>query len=53
MIRFYKFREPPVHYEATDFVLTVAFALVVSTLAGLIPAWFAARLKPADALRNE
>ncbi|QYY34965.1 ABC transporter permease [Ruficoccus sp. ZRK36] len=53
MLNFYQFRVLPVHYEAKDFILIVSFAIVVSTLAGLLPAWRAARLKPADALRNE
>ena len=43
----------PVHYLASDFILVTSFALIISTLAGLIPALRAARLKPADALRSE
>jgi lipoprotein-releasing system permease protein len=43
----------PVHYLASDFITVTCFALVISTLAGLLPALRAARLKPADALRSE
>lgn len=43
----------PVHYLANDFIVVTIFALVVSTLAGLVPAIRAARLRPADALRSE
>lgn len=43
----------PVHYLAVDFIGVTAFALVVSTLAGLVPAIRAARLRPAEALRSE
>ncbi len=43
----------PVHYLASDFIMVTLFALVVSTLAGLVPAIRAARLRPAEALRNE
>ena len=35
------------------FLVAGAFGLIVSTLAGLLPAWKAASLKPADALRSE
>jgi lipoprotein-releasing system permease protein len=49
----YDVYEIPVHYLASDFVLVIGFALVISTLAGLLPALRAARLKPADALRSE
>jgi len=52
-LRFYQFADLPVHYLASDFILVSVFAVVVSTLAGLLPAWRAARLKPADALRSE
>ena len=37
-------------FHLSDFGL---FAVLVSTVAGLIPAWRAARMNPADALRNE
>jgi lipoprotein-releasing system permease protein len=43
----------PVHYLASDFITVTCFALVVSTLAGLVPAIRAARLRPAEALRSE
>jgi lipoprotein-releasing system permease protein len=49
----YDVYEIPVHYLASDFVVVICFALVISTLAGLLPALRAARLKPADALRSE
>ena len=49
----YDVYEIPVHYLMSDFVIVVIFAVIVSTLAGLLPALRAARLKPADALRSE
>ena len=49
----YDVYEIPVHYLASDFVTVSCFAVVISTLAGLVPALRAARLKPADALRSE
>ncbi|MGC6425148.1 MAG: ABC transporter permease [Lentimonas sp.] len=49
----YDVYEIPVHYMASDFITVIVFAVIVSTLAGLIPALRAARLKPADALRSE
>ena len=36
-----------------NFISFAAFAIIVSTIAGLLPAWRAARLNPADALRSE
>ncbi len=39
--------------SASTFLAFGLFAMFVSTLAGLIPAWRAARMNPADALRNE
>ena len=49
----YDVYEIPVHYLASDFITVTALALIISTLAGLLPALRAARLKPADALRSE
>jgi lipoprotein-releasing system permease protein len=49
----YDVYEIPVHYLVSDFVNVTLFAVIISTLAGLLPAWRAARLKPSDALRSE
>jgi len=49
----YDVYEIPVHYLSSDFVIVTFFAVIISTLAGLVPALRAARLKPADALRSE
>jgi len=51
--RFYQFSQLPAHLAGSDLALIVTCALVVSTLAGLVPAWRAARLKPVEALRSE
>ena len=39
--------------SASTFITFALFAVLVSTFAGLIPAWRASRMNPADALRNE
>lgn len=52
-VKFYQFSNLPAHTEAQDVVIIVVFSLIASTLAGLIPAWRAARLKPVEALRSE
>ncbi len=49
----YDVYEIPVYYLMSDFVVVTCFAVVISTLAGLVPAMRAAFLKPADALRSE
>ncbi|MGB0344673.1 MAG: ABC transporter permease, partial [Coraliomargarita sp.] len=49
----YDVYEIPVHYLASDFAMVTFFAVLISTLAGLVPAFRAARLKPAEALRSE
>ena len=51
--RFYQFSEMPAHTAFSDLVIVVISAIVLSTLAGLIPAFIAARLKPVEALRSE
>ena len=51
--RFYQFSELPAHTSGRDIAEIVVFTIVISTLAGVIPAWRAARLKPVEALRNE
>ena len=57
--QFYDFYSLEVFYpwESTESMMTflsfAAFAILVSTIAGLLPAWRAARLNPADALRSE
>jgi len=53
LTRFYQFSRLPAHTAPNDVVMIVVCAIVISTLAGLLPAWRAARLKPVEALRNE
>jgi lipoprotein-releasing system permease protein len=49
----YDVYEIPVNYLASDFMKVTFFAIITATLAGLLPAFRAARLKPSDALRSE
>lgn len=51
--RFYQFTNLPAHTTTGDVVSIVVFTIVISTIAGLLPAWRAARLKPVEALRSE
>ncbi|HEX9785516.1 MAG TPA: ABC transporter permease [Opitutaceae bacterium] len=51
--RFYQFSNLPAEYSARDIVIISTLAIVISTLAGIIPAWRAARLRPSEALRSE
>ncbi|MDB6126544.1 MAG: hypothetical protein JWM35_440 [Verrucomicrobia bacterium] len=53
MARFYQFSELPAHTETRDLVVIIVSALILSTLAGIVPALLAARLKPVEALRSE
>jgi lipoprotein-releasing system permease protein len=53
LVRFYQFSNLPAHLSRGDLVLIVTCTVVIATLAGLIPAWRAARLKPVEALRSE
>jgi lipoprotein-releasing system permease protein len=51
--QFYQFTDLPSHTLPSDLILTVVASVAISTLAGLLPAWRAARLKPVEALRSE
>ena len=53
LARFYQFSELPENTEPRDLLVIVVAALVLSTLAGIIPAVMAGRLKPVEALRSE
>lgn len=53
LTNFYYFFELPVHYSAMDFVVIGLSAIVLSVLAGLLPAWRATKLRPAEAIRTE
>lgn len=49
----YQLSQIPSHTTLSDVVTVCAIVLVFCTLAGLVPAWRAARLEPVKALRNE
>lgn len=51
--QFYGFVQLPSHTTAFDLTVIITGAIVSSTLAGLVPAWRASRLKPVEALRSE
>jgi len=51
--RFYQFSELPSDPTVGVISLIVVLTIVISTIAGLLPAWRAARLKPVEALRGE
>jgi lipoprotein-releasing system permease protein len=53
LVRFYQFSQLPAHPSRSDITMIVVCSIVISTLAGLLPAWRAARLKPVEALRSE
>ncbi len=53
LVRFYQFSQLPQHTSRSDITMIVVCSVVISTLAGLLPAWRAARLKPVEALRSE
>lgn len=52
-IRFYQFAKLPAHISASEMIIIIVGSIVISTLAGLLPAWRASRLKPVEALRSE
>ena len=43
----------PANLARGDLILIIVCSVVISTLAGLLPAWRASRLKPVEALRND
>jgi lipoprotein-releasing system permease protein len=49
----YNFAEIPSHLTWRDGLTITLSALVICTLGGLIPAWWAAKLEPVEALRHE
>ena len=49
----YQLSQIPAHTTTSDVVTVCATVLVICTLAGLVPAWRAAKLEPAEALRGE
>ena len=50
---FYYFDELPAQIVATDLVAIIAISILLCTIGGMLPAWRAARLDPANAFRNE
>lgn len=53
ILRFYQFRDLPYHVDSAYLIATIIGTIGIATLAGLLPAWRAARLKPVEALRSE
>jgi lipoprotein-releasing system permease protein len=43
----------PANTTPQDVAIIIIFSILASTIAGLIPAWRAAKLKPVEALRSE
>lgn len=53
MLKFYSFANMPATYRLGDILTLVTFAISICCLAGMLPARKVAKIKPADALRNE
>jgi lipoprotein-releasing system permease protein len=51
--QFYQFTEMPTHTTTGDVLSVCLIVMVFSTLAGVLPAWRAAKMEPVDALRYE
>ena len=51
--RFYQFYKLPSFTSVGEIELIIVLTIAISMLAGLVPAWQAARLKPVEALRHE
>ena len=50
---FYYFNELPAHITGSDLALIIGISIILCTLGAVVPAWRAARLTPAEALRYE
>ncbi len=48
----YLFAQIPVHFNGNDFLVAAIFTILTTTIAGLIPAIWAARRKPSEAMRE-
>jgi lipoprotein-releasing system permease protein len=48
----YQFSAVPLHYDAADFVTAAVFTLLTTSFAGLVPALWAARRRPTEAMRD-
>jgi lipoprotein-releasing system permease protein len=53
MVAIYQFSQVPAYITVSEIVSVCAYVVGLSTLAGFIAAWRAARLKPVEALRSE
>ena len=53
MSEFYGFGYLPIDVQSDDLVRVAILAIIISTLAGLVPAFKAALMKPVEALRSE
>ncbi|MEO7414123.1 MAG: ABC transporter permease [Opitutaceae bacterium] len=53
LVRFYQFNHLPSYSDPNYILAIILCTLAISTLAGLLPAWRAAKLKPVEALRSE
>lgn len=53
LTRFYQFSQLPAYSENRDVAAIVICSIVICTVAGLLPAWRAAKLNPVEALRSE
>jgi len=52
-MEFYFFNKLPVHYSTQDLTVIAALSVLIATLAGLVPALKASRLRPVEALHSE